>query len=431
MRGIKLKKFLIIAVIATLMITSACSKESSNNASNSKQIELTFMNNWGIEAADFIIYQDRIKQFEKENPNIKIIQDKVPAADYMTKLRTLSTGRKLPDLAVVWPGAELEPLVEGEVIQPIDGIISNWESIIDDEYLKGYEIDGKNYAVPTKINSMSIIYYNKELLEKAGYKEFPSNYSEFLNLIKKLREDGITPMSVGNKPKWPLQSSYISTIADRITGSDFLQEVLEGKKKFTDKEFVRSLEVIEELVKLEAFNKDINSIDEVQNQDNFLQGKSAMIMTSSSANARLRIDNENRENVGVSLFPAIDGGKGDPSKSPTVIQYGVAMNKQLGGVEKKAAEKFLKFFYNEDLYKSLAESGIAVPSKIELSNNENQQTKTELFKLMEKGATPVYDSVISPQAKAALENGLQAITVGQKTPKQVAKDMQDIIEKEN
>src|SRR5699024_1730908 len=225
-------------------------------------------------------------------------------------------------------------------------------------------------------------------LEKVGYSEFPQTYSEFLELVKDLKNENITPMSVGNKPQWPLQSSYISTIADRITGSDFLEEVVNDQKKFTDEEFVKSLEVIEELVALDAFNQDINSIDPVQNQDNFLQGNSAMIMTSSSANARLRIDNANRDNIGIALFPEIEGGKGNPLASPTVIQYGVAMNSDLKDEKKEAAEEFLKYFFSEDLYFSLAEIGISVPAKIDVEG-EIDDIIVELLELMSHGATPV------------------------------------------
>lgn len=415
--------------ILILFALAACSNGSGNNETQGEdgKVTLSFMNNWSIESPEFDIYQERIEEFQTEFPDIVIEQDKVPAGDYMTKLRTLATGKNLPDLSVVWPGVELEPLVEGGVVQPLDDISSHWESMISPQYLEGYQIDGKSYAVPTKVNSMSIIYYNKEYLDSVGYSEFPETYSEFLELVKDLKDNDITPMSVGNKPQWPLQSSYISTIADRITGSDFLERVMNGEGEFTEEGFVEALGVIEELVSLDAFNQDINSIDPVQNQDNFLQGNSAMIMTSSSANARLRIDNPNRDNIGVALFPEIEGGEGNALASPTVIQYGVAMNSSLEGEKKEAAEEFLKYFFSEELYLSLAEIGIAVPATVD-GEGDIDETIVELLELMSHGATPVYDSVISPEVKASLENGLQAITTGQSTAEEVAEDMQDVLE---
>ncbi|GIN71583.1 sugar ABC transporter substrate-binding protein [Bacillus sp. J14TS2] len=398
----------------------------SNNSEDGDGITLTMMNNWSIQSPEFDIYQERIEQFEKENPDIKIKQDKVPAADYMTKLRTLATGGNLPDLAVVWPEVDLHPLVEGGVIQPLEDM-SKWEDLILEEYLEGYEVDGENYAIPTKVNSMSVIYYNKEYLQQVGYSEFPKTYSELLELVSALEEDGITPIGVGNKPKWPLQSSYLSVIADRITGSDYLADVLNGEKKFTDEEFVSALEVVEELVEKNAFNEDINSIDAVQIEDNFLQGKSAMIMTSASSNARLRLDNENGDNVGIALFPEIENGKGNTLASPTAIQYGVAMNSDLDGEKKEAATKFLEFFFSEDLYVSLAEIGVPIPAEVDIDEDVDSKI-VELLELTSQGISPVYDSVVSPELKTTLEDGLQAITTGQKSAEDVSKEMQEIVE---
>ncbi|PES95114.1 ABC transporter substrate-binding protein [Priestia megaterium] len=431
-RGGKVVKQIIsfCAILVFLLATTGCSSNSQHMTSASDQTVLTMMNNWGIQSADFDIYQERIKEFEEMHPNIKIQQDKVPAAEYMTKLRTLAVGKKLPDLAVVWPGAELKPLVEGNVIQPIDRVVKNLDTSINSQYLEGYKMSGHQYAVPAKLTYVSVIYYNKKLVEKAGYKQFPKDYNQFLTLVKNLRKQGITPISVGNKPKWPLQSSYVSTIGDRITGSKFLENVLEGKRKFTDPESIRTLKVIKQLEKLKAFNEDINSIDEVQNQDYFIQGKSAMIMTTSTANARLRIDSGQGKNIGIALFPKIDGGKGNPLVSPGVIQYGVGMNNNLKGKRKQAAEEFLKYFYSKELYEKQALKGIPVPINVNLPNNKDNKLITELFQLTNHDIAPVYDSVISPEVKASLENGLQAIITGGKSPEEVAKDMQKIVDKE-
>src|SRR5690606_40160960 len=58
----------------------------------------------------------------------------------------------------------------------------------------------------------------KEYLAQVGYNEFPATYEEFIEMIKKLKEAGITPISLGNKEKWPLQSSYMSIIGQRFAG---------------------------------------------------------------------------------------------------------------------------------------------------------------------------------------------------------------------
>lgn len=420
------KKWLAAGMSVMLLVTAACSSGSGNkeeNGGGEKKIELTMMHNWSAPNVDNEIYKAKIQAFQDANPNITIKEEEVAAAQYMTKLRTLATGRSLPDISVVWPGAELAPLVDGGVIQPIDDIMSAWEGLLPEDALKGFNIDGKQYAVPAKQTFMDIIYYNKELLAQVGYTQFPSTYSEFIEMVKKLNDAGVTPISLGNKDRWPLQSSYMSIIGDRFTGSDFLDKVLKGEAKFTDPEYVKALGVIEELSKLGAFNPDMNTMDAVQSQDYFIQGKAAMTITSSTTDGRIRYENENGDKIGIALFPSVEGGAGDPKKSAGVIQYGLALNADLEGEKKEAAEKFIQFFYDEELYKSLAAQGIVVPANIELSDEVSPYLE-EMIALTSNGTAPVFDSIVPIAVKDAIENGLQAVTIGQKTAQQVAEEMQ-------
>lgn len=426
------RRFAGLSLSAMMLFTAACSSgggaKSDGEGEKGEEIVLTMMHNWSAPNVDNEIYKQKISDFEAQNPGIKIKQEEVAAAQYMTKLRTLAAGRSLMDISVVWPGAELTPLVDAGGIQPIDEIASTWDELLPEDAKAGFTIEGKLYAVPAKQTFMDIVYYNKDLLKQVGYDEFPSNYADFLEMVAKLKEADITPISLGNKDRWPLQSSYMSILGDRMTGSDFLDKVLSGEAKFTDPDYVEALGVIEELTKRGAFNVDMNTMDAIQAQDYFIQGKAAMTITSSTADGRLRYDNEKADSIGIALFPAIEGGQGEPKKSAGVIQYGLALNSELDGAKKEAAHKFLQFFYDEDLYKQLASKGIVVPANIDLPEDVSPYLK-EMMDLTSNGIAPVFDSVAPIAVKDAIENGLQYVTIGQKTAEQVAQDMQAAIEK--
>jgi len=307
---------------------------------------------------------------------------------------------------------------------PIDDIVDNWkDKTIPAETLKDYAIDGKQYAIPGNKVFTSIIYYDKDMIAKAGFGEFPSTYADFKTLIKKLNGQKVTPIALGNKAKWPLQSVYISTIGDRLTGSDFLEKVLAGEKKFTDKEFVNALGVIQDLTKLKAFNSDANSIDDNQASDYFLQGKAAMFVNGTWALSGLIGSAPKGKNIGVAKFPAIEGGAGKPEAISGVTGWGIALNKELSNEKKKAATTFFKYLYNDETYKDLMKIGTLVPANVEVPAET-----TDLFKqtveLTNGGIAPVYDAVLPAEITDIINNGLQAITIGESTPKQVAKDMQ-------
>jgi len=428
------KKMLLLGLVAMItLFTAACGKDnaaSNGSGAEGEQITLNMMHPWTSPNVDNEVYKARIAEFEKQHPNIVIKQDGVPAAQYKTKLRTLAAGNNLPDINVVWPGADLDPLVAGNLLQPINGLMDNWSSILPESALTGFNVDGQQYAVPTKQNFVDIIYYNKDMFAQVGYDQFPDTYDKFIDAVKKLKEAGITPISLGNKEQWPLQSSYISIIGDRFTGSDFLTNVLEKKAKFTDPEFVKALSVIDELTKLDAFNTDANNMDSVQAQDYFIQGKAAMHISSATVDGRVRINNEEGDKFGIALFPSVEGGKGDPSKSAGVVQYGIAIKSGLDEKKREAAEEFLKFFVNEDLYKELISSGVVVPAKVEVPEDASPYLK-EMLELTGNGTAPVFDSVVPTQVVDVLQNGLQALTVGHGTPEEVAKEMQETFDDMN
>lgn len=436
MESRKLKKSLLIGMVTMLATVGvACGKKEGTatsggaaaTAAAGETVTLTMMHPWTSPNVDNDAYKARIEEFEKKFPNIKIKQDGVPSAQYKTKLRTLAAGNNLSDINVVWPGADITPLVAGNLLMPIDSIMDNWKNILPEDALAGMKVDGKQYAIPTKQSFVDIIYYNKEMFAKVGYTEFPKTYDNFIDAIKKLKAAGMTPIAMGNKEKWPLQSSYMSIIGDRFVGSDFLNQVLNKQAKFTDPEYVKALGVIEELTKLSAFNTDMNNMDSVQAQDYFIQGKAAMHISSSTVDGRVRINNKEGDKFGIALFPSVTGGKGNPEKSAGVVQYGISISNGLDEKKKAAAIEFLKFFVGEDLYKTLISKGVVVPAKVEIPQDASPYLK-EMMALTGKGIAPVFDSVIPAQVVDVMQNGLQALTVGKGSAEQLAKDLQSSID---
>ncbi|MDP4098241.1 extracellular solute-binding protein [Paenibacillus sp. P96] len=426
----KMKTTVLIGSVTLLALTTAACGNSADNgaAQNTGKITLTMMHPWTSPNVDNEVYKQRIAAFEKEHPNIVIEQDGVPAAQYKTKLRTLAAANNLADINVVWPGADLQPIASGNLLEPIDSEMDAWSSILPEDALAGFALDGKQYAVPTKQTFVDIIYYNKEMFASVGYDYFPATYDEFIDAVTKLKAASITPISLGNKEKWPLQSSYLSALGERFAGSDFLNKVLSGEAKFTDPQFVKALGVIEELTKLDAFNTDANNMDSVQAQDYFIQGKAAMHISSSTVDSRIRIDNEQGDKFGIALFPSVPGGSGDAVKSAGVVQYGIAIKSGLDEQKQQAALEFMKYFVNEDLYKELISKGVVVPAKVDIPEDASKYLK-EMIELTGNGTSPVFDSVIPTQVVDVMQNGLQAMTVGRTTPEELAQEVQEAMDR--
>lgn len=422
-----MKKFglLLFAMIFVFGLT-ACSS-GGESASGGDVVELTLWSDWTEDRPENTTYKNMIEKFNKNHENIEVKIEAIPHDQYETKLRTQAAGKQLPDMFRVWPGARLAPLAEGGAVLPLDPIVDNWEGVIPEGVMKDYKIDGKQYAIPGNVSLTSLIFYRKDVVAEAGFEKFPKTYEEFKSLITALNDDGKTPIALGNKFVWPLQSVYISTIADRFTGSDFLPNVLNGEGTFENEQFIESLSVIEELTKLNAFNKDLNTIDEAQARGEFVSGEAAMHFAGSWAIGPILDSVKNKENIGVAPFPSFKGSQGDPAKIAGVAGGGIAVNSGLSEKEKEAAFEFLKFFYSDQMYQKLVEANIIVPADLEMDDSIPQVFQ-EANKLIQGGLAPVYDATLTPELTDVINNGLQSITLGEMTPEQLAKKMQQTLE---
>jgi raffinose/stachyose/melibiose transport system substrate-binding protein len=428
------KKLLMVCLAISLIILSAACSQGKNTVgpgdvqNNGDKVELTFWNTFTLDDREQEILRQRVESFQKEHPEIIIKVESIPHDQYKVKVRTQAAADQLPDLIQVWPGAELEPLVKANLLLPLDDIVGEWKNkLIPEEQMKDYAVNGRQYAIPANKVITHLIYYDKDMLAKVGYSQFPNKYPEFIKMIKKLKENGITPIALGNKGKWVLQSCYLSTIADRFTGSDFLSGVLVGQRKFTDPDFVKALSVIKEMADIGAFNKDMNSLENTQQQQMFLQGKAAMMIEGSWALNGLLAKMPEGKKLGIATFSTVDGGKGDPTALSGTLGYGIAVNSKLDGKKKESAYTFLKYFYQQPLYEELLKAGTLVPAKVEVPSDIPEPFK-EVVKRSEGKISPVYDAVLSPTVIDVINNGLQSLVSGQISPEELAQEIQNAVD---
>ncbi|WP_066191455.1 MULTISPECIES: extracellular solute-binding protein [Gracilibacillus] len=425
---------ILLGMVVLLTVLVACSDESSESSGSSDQdddvVTLEFWRAEDIGRADFQVFMDVVDKFNEEHPEIDLQVNTTPHADYRTRLNTQAAGGQLPDIFQVWPGAELEPLVEGGVVQPIDDITSYWTEetgLLDEEDFQDFSVDEHVYAVPANTNPTHMIFYDKDMLADVGYDEFPQTYDEFLNLVDDLNAEDITPIALGNADGWVLQSVYISTIADRFTGNDFLEGVANGERAFTDDDFVESLGVIEELMAKNAFNEDLNTIDSTQMIDYFLQGRTAMVVDGNWGIAAILENMPEDKNIGVASIPL-----NDSNTISTVAGTGHAINSELEGEELEAAHTFLQYVYNEELWQNLMEVGRPIIANLELPEDAdiNPITEEMLQVIADSDPAPVYDATLSPAVNDQLENELQSITVGGSTAEEAAANIQRVADSE-
>jgi multiple sugar transport system substrate-binding protein len=154
---------LAVATVAVLTALGAagCGGDDSGDEPGGTTT-LTFVN-----AQDPGTFDKVIAAFEKANPTIKIKQQVVPFDDLNSTVQSRLGARDADiDLYDV-DEPRLAAFASRGFLEPLDDLKAQAADRIDPNALKITTFDGKQYAMP-RWTSTQLLYYNKELLTKAG-----------------------------------------------------------------------------------------------------------------------------------------------------------------------------------------------------------------------------------------------------------------------
>ncbi|WP_256762117.1 extracellular solute-binding protein [Cohnella sp. WQ 127256] len=425
-------------LISSLAVLTAC---GSNNASEGtdgvKKAKIKFMHMYDKNVTPPSHQADLIEKFKKDNPDVTFDEEIQSHDNYETKIKTLSAANELPDLFLVKPSM-VSTFVDNGLLLPLDDLLdkdASWKDGFVEGSLDPYIVDGKTYGVQMSGGPTHVIYYNKDLIANAGFAEFPKTWTEFETLIKKLVEQKVTPISLGNKGKWVVNSSYISTLGDRFTGTEWFNSLVSNQgAKFTDPEFVQALGALQNLVNIGAFNKDMNSIDNNQQRTSYYNGKSAMFIEGSwAANAlEATAPKEIVEKTGLAVFPAIEGAKGAQNSVSGGGGWAYAVNAKVDPAKLDDIQKLIKSLTDSTAAKLILEYGDIPSSKVEdIDSIELSPMSKQLVQLLETTKyTPIYDTRMSPGLTEAMNTTLQEMMIGKYTPEKAAEVLQKEFEAE-
>jgi raffinose/stachyose/melibiose transport system substrate-binding protein len=419
-----------LTILSTLLAACGANADEAEQSSGKEKITLSVWHNWTGQDAKAIAMRGILDKFQAEHPDIKLEIEGLPTAGLKTRLRTVAAANEMPDLFVMWPDAMTKEFVKGGLLQPIDDFLNSkpdWKNNFIPNALDGFTVDGKVYSVPMNLAPTSFIYYNQSLFDKYGVK-VPETWDELLAAIDTFNKNDVIPIALGNQANWVVQSVIFSSLADRITGTEwFLKAVEQDGAKFTDPIFIQALEKLQELGKRNAFQPGFNSIDENQMIQLYTQGKAAMMIEGGWALSNLvnTAPEEVLKNTHITVLPAIEGGKGDPATTSGVVGTGMGVSKKLTGAKLDAALELLYALSGPEGQRATLDSSTLVSYKIDVDKSKAHPLFVELNELMKKVTiTPVYDSKLSSAAVEAINNGLQELLMGG-NPEAIAKKIQD------
>ncbi len=169
----------LMLIAAFVFLFTSC----SNNNDEKKTIRF-----WAMGAeAEYVT--KLVPEFEKQNPGIKIKVQQIPWTAAQEKLVTAFASDNTPDacqLGNTW----IPQFAALNAIIPLDEYIKTSEQINNDKYFKGIwetnVIDEKVFGIPWYVDTR-VMFYRKDVFEKAGYKNSPKTWAELYDLSKKIK----------------------------------------------------------------------------------------------------------------------------------------------------------------------------------------------------------------------------------------------------
>lgn len=283
--------------------------------------------------------EELIKKFMNENPEIKIKHRPIENEQFHTVVRTGFTGGDPPEICQL-EGYEyvVRYAKPGQLWDVTDWIAKN-----EDRFLPG--VNGATkwrdsyYGVPFTVDNVSQIFYNAGILKKYGISP-PETWRELLVSCQKLKDNGVIPISLGNKYGW-CGLEWWQDILIRSVGAERVWDLVTRKpgNHWTDPDIVQAAKLYEELSDWGFFPEGSAGMDWPAQMSLFFAGKTGYMHAQSPFVGELTASAPPDFEAGVMRMPALLGAKGP--KDGVLYANCIVLSKSLK--DKELGLKFLDF----------------------------------------------------------------------------------------
>ncbi|MBO0600491.1 sugar ABC transporter substrate-binding protein [Sporosarcina sp. E16_3] len=420
----KSTRILLLACLSLLLVVAGCSNSSGSKATESDSIEIKFLHKWP--QPEFSPYFDEIvKEFEDQNPTIKVKMEAVADEPMKDKLRVIMGGGDVPDIAFSWSGEFARMFVRSGAALDLTKYLEEdpeWKDSFIQASLQPFESDGKNYGIPLRFNGKFFV-YSKEVFDRYNLAE-PTTWDEFLVVLETLKTGGEVPIMLGNASPWA-SIHYLTGLNQKIVKDEVLRKDYNPKSgEFTDSGYIKALEYLKELADNQYFNKNVNSSSHDMASQQFLVGTGAMMYF--ELEEFPMIEENIPGNWGFFKMPDIKEGKGNQNYITGAPDGFIVSSKTKHPEE---AIKFLKFLTSKESAGKLSEQ-LGWPSPIIGATNtdtalEEVANGVETLKDAEGMAEWLDTDVHAKIADVYLSN-IQLLLDGTKSPEEIMKEVQAV-----
>lgn len=404
-----MNKYKIFLIFSLILLTISCQKKST-------KVEVVFWHAMGGNVEK--VLKAMVADFESTHKNIHI--NLIGMADYNTlaqKLMSAAAVNQTPTIAQMYENWTTQ-LLNYNYLEPLEVYVKGKKGLSQSELddirpvlIQNNTWDNKIITMPFN-KSVPVYYYNIDLFDKAGIKEFPKTWDEFRKTCLELK---------------PLKDKDGNPIMPTANGTDiwiFASMLYQQGGKLYDEENGLPLFNSPEAAKGLQFQVDLIYKDKVQGTrtnedllDDYLAGRLAM--TPFSCARRVVMKGVESFRIGMAPLPMWD--------KPASIIYGtnIGMFKTATKVQKDAAWEFIKWFINKDNEIRWSLGTYYVPIQKSALNDTRMQEQFNKTPGLKQSYEQLQYAVFEPRneawfegRKVLIEAGLESATLGLKSAQQ-------------
>lgn len=408
------KKWLAGLLSGILAIGSLAGCASSETASQGSTVSV-----WSWRDQDKEIWTKVEKALQDAGKDIKIDFRSVTATQYDASLQTAMNGGQGPDILTIRAGAGVTKYAEPKQIVALGDKVPGLKDFSDGT-LGQVSFNGAVFAVPFAVQTTQF-FYNKDIFAQHNLSE-PKSWNDLMEIMKTLKEKGITPMSVSGREGWAL-NLIVDSVGATSLGDEWVQGLIDGKNKYNDPEFV---DVLSRINDLKVYFQDGFMAAGYQDmQTAFAQGQTAIILDGIWAVKALKEQNPEL-NMGSFMTPPVNAG--DPSRIYAFVDGGYALN--AGSENQEAALEVLKFaaskdygqFYTDTFGEISAYPGIVPTEGTEMLKQAMDRFKNNSINNLFRIRSPFDQGELA--IGTLLSAGMQEMLADKKSPQELADSIQ-------
>jgi ABC-type glycerol-3-phosphate transport system substrate-binding protein len=422
-----MKRFLTFLCGTVLLAASGCGQASKP----ANQIEV-----WHWMTDRHEAFATLARQYE-EQTGIKIkLELFAPSDTYTQKITAAAQANVLPDLYGILDkksivGAFIKAGLVADLTADFEANNAAWEKAMYPKALDVMRFSAGNidevkpgiYGAPLDVTNIQMV-YNKELLKKAGITRVPATFDDFLAAIDALKRVGVAPFVSGFGEMW-IVDCFASNYAFNIMGQDKVMATFRGEVKYTDPDWVKVLTIFKTLADRGAFIDGIVTKGNKYAEQDFALGRAAFAFNGSWCVNVYRDMNPDLD-YGVASLPAMDQSR--PVRSWGGAGSSLVVNGNSSNKDKAIA--FLKWLTAKEQQAYFAETTNNLPANRD-AGTAISPVLAEFSRLVEHTTHPsIWPLNEDPLVIEAFDKGIQAIIIGDKTPVEIAEQVQSVKERQ-